>query len=295
MACLGLICQKQGAPDCSKRSGTIQVSFAATERRSSWDYGRSRTHNAVGKMNHPILFVQTLGLGVVLALFSACATSPSPTAVALAPTATAILPAATSSPIPTDTPTSTPTLTPTDTPTLTPTITPTPTNTPTETATATATIIPSVTPSKTPKVRPTAAPTKDVSYAAPTLLNPPDSFSINQCEAHQYQWSWTGTLGPNEHFDIRIWQPGSPQHASITWTDATSYALPRRPRPVKFEGYGRVNGRPNAIFGHPCPMLAWASNPGQYQWSVAVIRGSNGILDAQVSPEAAPRIIIYTP
>ncbi|MCL4868279.1 MAG: hypothetical protein KJ063_04875 [Anaerolineae bacterium] len=107
-------------------------------------------------------FVLLIGWGL-LALLTACATEPPPTAAAAQPTFTATLPlaptgitettdgnAAAASPTPTLAPSSTPTptttLTPTNTATPLPTATPSPTLTPTITPTPTETITPSPTP-----------------------------------------------------------------------------------------------------------------------------------------------------
>jgi hypothetical protein len=40
---------------------------------------------------------------------------------------------------------------------------------------------------------------------APTLLEPPDDTRVNICNRLDLFWTWNGTLGPNEYYQVEIW------------------------------------------------------------------------------------------
>jgi hypothetical protein len=73
------------------------------------------------------------------------------------------------------------------------------------------------------------------------------------------QWQWTGTLQPDEWFDVRIWQAGMPHHG-VAWTKQPEYVYD-----ICLKGNGL------------------------FFWSIAVIHGTGGQWQADLSPEASPR------
>lgn len=106
---------------------------------------------------------------------------------------------ATSTPLPTSTPvqptaTRLPTGTPEPTPTLAPTATrlPTPTRTPTRVPTPTLTAAPTR----------TATPIPPPPTGGVALLEPADGARVR--DRVTFRWSWTGSLGPGEIFDVRV-------------------------------------------------------------------------------------------
>lgn len=98
--------------------------------------------------------------------------------------------------------------------------------------------------------------TATTAYAAPELVAPEDGTSTSVPVT--LRWSWNGTLGPDEYFDVRLWQAGQP-HYGIAWTKAPEFVLND------------------------------TSRQGTYFWSVAVVRGQNGKWVADLSPEAPAR------
>ena len=73
------------------------------------------------------------------------------------------------------------------------------------------------------------------------------------------QWVWEGTLRPDEWFDVRVWQAGEP-HYGVAWTKQPEYLYD-----ICIKG------------------------SGLFFWSIAVIRGTDGQWQADLSPEASPR------
>lgn len=117
------------------------------------------------------------------------------------------------------------------------------------------------TPTRAPTTPPTPRPSPTAgaavpAYAPPQLVAPEDGAS--SALPITLRWSWSGTLGPDEYFDVRLWQAGQP-HYGVAWTKTPEYVL---------------------------------NNPsfqGTYFWSVAVVRGQNGKWLADLSPEAPAR------
>ena len=160
---------------------------------------------------------------------------------------------------------------PTPTPGPTETLSPVP---PTATATsvpptATATPVPptatvtSVPPTPTPRPQPTPTPTPKptatpIGYPAPLLLEPANGAQFGGGQVW-LRWRWDGQLGPDEHFDVRVWQEGKP-HYGVAWTEKPEHLL-----------------NLDALGG------------GGYYWSVAVIRGRDGKWEKDLSPEAEAR------
>lgn len=192
---------------------------------------------------------------VTVALTAAVvAASPTPGATATAiPAPTTIAPTLTPSPRPTDRPTAT------RTPSPEPTATKAPTATPLPSETAAPTPRP-VEPSDTPE--PTATETPWILYAAPVLLEPDNYASLAQAGGSEYSlsWTWDGVLRPGEWFDVRVWAPGMP-HYGIAWT--------REP-----------------VFRFDLCLLV----SGTYHWSIAVVRGEEGVWLGDLSLEATPRL-----
>lgn len=98
-------------------------------------------------------------------------------------------------------------------------------------------------------------PTPQYPHVAPYLLDPEDGLSVKTAEV-LLNWRFKEKLGPNEHFDVRVWRDGETP-AGIAWADEDKYDL---------TNYLRTNG------------------PGVYHWSIAVIRGQEGKFEADLSP-----------
>lgn len=118
----------------------------------------------------------------------------------------------------------------------------------------------------TPTRRPaaTAAPGQpSVSYPAPVLLEPADGTSTGGGHL-TLRWRWDRSLGPDEHFDVRVFREGAP-HNGVAWTEKPEYTL-------NTDQLGE----------------------GKWLWSVAVVRGSGGKLEAVLSPESGMSSFIRT-
>jgi hypothetical protein len=167
--------------------------------------------------------------------------------------------AATEAPQPIDTPTPIP-----------PAPSPSPQPTAVQTQTATPTAQPGATPTAAPKPAeptppPTLTPTPSAPagpvYPAPVLLEPEDIayFSQDAFGTYLLRWNWDGNLQAGEWFDVRVWQEGMP-HYGLAWTRLREYTYD-----ICLQG------------------------SGHYYWSVAIVRGEQGIWQADLSPEATPR------
>jgi hypothetical protein len=75
-----------------------------------------------------------------------------------------------------------------------------------------------------------------------------------------FQWQWDGELKENEYFDIRVWKMGNQEHSGVAWTKETTHQYDMSEK-----------------------------GGGQYEWTVVVIRGRDGKLEQELSPEAAIR------
>jgi len=154
-------------------------------------------------------------------------------------------------------PTPIPTLVPTSTPVSTRAPTQSPTGTPTPVA-PTATLKPTdtpVAPVATATPGPTATP---VGYPAPLLVEPANGAQFGGGQVW-LRWRWDGQLGPDEHFDVRVWREGQP-HFGVAWTEQPEHLLNLD-----------------------------AMNEGWYHWSIAVIRGRDGKWEKDLSPESEAR------
>ena len=161
-----------------------------------------------------------------------------------------------------------------------PTVTDTGGSTPTPTRTATnnfsgssqrETIQLVATPTPLATLTPPLTATQAAGYAAPILEEPGDGAVVDQGRNVLLRWSWPGTLGSNERFDIKIRPDGQTASAYVTWTEDDA--------------------------------LDWEADlvPGRYYWSVQVIRGyyendsgqpEDRILEAFLGPESELRLII---
>jgi eight-cysteine-cluster-containing protein len=163
---------------------------------------------------------------------------------------------------PTPTPTATPRPTVTRTATVTPSPSPLPTATPTRTPTRTATRTPTRTATRTPTR--TSTPTLE---PAPVLIAPEDGASLSG-ETITFRWDCHRKLGPDEHFDVRVWKQGAP-HWGIAWTDQPWYEA---------RGLGG----------------------GKYYWSIVLLRHTGARPDGTkeweaVSRESEVRWFTYSP
>lgn len=95
----------------------------------------------------------------------------------------------------------------------------------------------------------------------PQLVVPEDGAVFENPLDVNLSWNWIRALNEGEAYDVRIWREGAP-HYGITWTQENTINLAQ-----------------------------WlsAQQPGDYFWSVAVVRGENGEVSESLSVEAAPR------
>ncbi len=171
---------------------------------------------------------------------------------------------------PTFTFTPSPTPTATHTPTLTPTSTATPTFTPVHLATpivilSTNTPTPTSIPTSTPTLTPTAT---SIPYPSPQLKYPSDGI-ITVGRFIRFEWSWEGTLGPDEYFDLKIRPHSDPNSIFVDWSKEPAYIL---------DG------------------LAWRLEESKtYVWTIQVIQGhyegETKVLDGYLSPESEGFVI----
>ena len=96
-------------------------------------------------------------------------------------------------------------------------------------------------------------------FFRPELLAPADSTTFDNPSGVVLTWDWVRSLGDTEYFDVRVWKAGEPEQG-ITWSQETEFDL-----------------------------SAWLSQQaaGEFLWSVAVIAGQDGQVEAVVG-EAAP-------
>lgn len=92
----------------------------------------------------------------------------------------------------------------------------------------------------------------------PTLLGPEDGASFATPADVTLLWDWGRALAVDEYFDVRVWRPGAPDWG-ITWTRERNF-----------------------------PLTRWLQHqsPGEFHWSIAVIQGSDG--QVQAEPGQAP-------
>jgi hypothetical protein len=102
---------------------------------------------------------------------------------------------------------------------------------------------------------PTAAFLAAQVYPLPELLLPYEGQDVVGMGVN-LRWSWAGTLAEDEYFDVQLWHVGSPRK-SIAWTQKREYT----------ERY---------------------PDPGAYFWTVVVVRGKNGVVERELSPEPTP-------
>jgi hypothetical protein len=92
-------------------------------------------------------------------------------------------------------------------------------------------------------------------YPAPRLISPYENQGVRDSTITM-RWSWSGTLAEDEYFDVRLWRVGTSKQG-IAWTKRRDY-----------------------VERHP--------SPGWYFWTVAVVRGRDGEIVAELSGEPEP-------
>jgi hypothetical protein len=92
-------------------------------------------------------------------------------------------------------------------------------------------------------------------YPAPRLLSPYENQGVRDATITM-RWSWAGTLAEDEYFDVRLWRVGTSKQG-IAWTKRRDY-----------------------VERHP--------STGWYFWTVAVVRGQDGEIVAELSAEPEP-------
>ncbi len=116
-------------------------------------------------------------------------------------------------------------------------------------------------PARTPRPRGTTmpsltpSPTLEKVYVVPELVYPLEGAKIGDF-ALTMKWSWAGSLEEDEYFDVRLWPVGAPKRG-IAWTKNREYTQ-------RYQG------------------------AGAYYWTVAVIRGKDGVMQAELSQDAKP-------
>jgi glucose/arabinose dehydrogenase len=96
---------------------------------------------------------------------------------------------------------------------------------------------------------------------APALVAPPPDAVFEHPYNILLRWEWERPLRGDEVFDVRVWREGEP-HYGVTWS-------------------------PNSSF-NASDWLRY-QQPGDFYWSVAVITGSEGQVDREISSEAPAR------
>ena len=167
-------------------------------------------------------------------------------------------PTATPTDEPTATPTDEPTATPTDEPTATPTDEPTatPTDEPTATPTEEPTATPTEVPTQTPTPRPTATPTPtETPTRAPVTVNlvVPNP-GVSGADGVLFDWNASGTLAPNEAYELIFWKPGQDP-----LTQGFGLAAPTRGTQVRVD-LTDLDNRLGALL-----------DPGDYLWGVRIV------------------------
>jgi serine/threonine protein kinase len=196
-------------PDLAEASDTANVPIALAPPTPTHTSNPTRTATPISGTSTPIA---TPAPNTSTATPTPTPTTPMPTATStatLAPTATR--PSAT--PVPnTSTATPTATLAPTATHTRTPTKTSTRTPTATSTQTATATRTPTRTRTPSPTLASVSpSPTKAPVVASGTFsLLKPASTEQPTYGPTQFEWRWTGPVGDNQGFEVRVWREGEP-------------------------------------------------------------------------------------
>ncbi len=170
---------------------------------------------------------------------------------------------AVSTALPTDTPTQT--SLPIAAPTQTPSPTSTSTHTPIPTNTATFTLTPVPTPTKRPTATFTPAPPPTAACASPSQITPPDGALFDTWEKPDLRWSYNCELGLYDHYDVRVWREGNP-HYGVNWTKDPVFQLDCQ---AWFDDYGA----------------------GRFCWSIAIVRGQNGVLEKVLVDEGPARCV----
>lgn len=104
---------------------------------------------------------------------------------------------------------------------------------------------------------------QEQAFYQPTLLSPVDGVSFANPASVVLDWEWVRELGEGEFYDVRVWREGEPDYG-ITWASDDEFAL-----------------------------AEWLSQrePGQFFWSVAVIKGDpdSGTVEAVLGNAPAAR------
>ncbi|MCY4525668.1 MAG: PQQ-dependent sugar dehydrogenase [Anaerolineaceae bacterium] len=98
----------------------------------------------------------------------------------------------------------------------------------------------------------------------PTLLEPANGARFASPAGVTLAWDWGRALAQDQHFDLRVWRPGAPQYG-ITWTRERNF-----------------------------PLTHWLTQQeaGEFHWSVAVIQGRDGQVEAEPGPAPPARSFI---
>jgi len=164
---------------------------------------------------------------------------------------------------------------PTAIPTSTPSATPQPTNTPTS-ATAIPTVSTSLPPPATETSSSTPTPPGALSYSYPAPV--PGGRYPSSCHGGPtFSWTWSGVLRQDEYFDVRVWPSRHP------WAPVDGQWMITCAPLDDFASHASVAWTKDNQFTYVPP--DWVSDT-LFCWSVAVVRGQNGTLLEQLSPES---------
>jgi hypothetical protein len=114
----------------------------------------------------------------------------------------------------------------------------------------------------------TPAPTAKPDYQPPELLKPPADDSQSYHGPLTFRWSYSGEMGPDDAFQVLIWQEGDASHNGAF---APTQEIEQE---INLDEVDRL------VLGEP----------GPYLWSVVVVDSTG---DERLGPEASPREFVY--
>jgi hypothetical protein len=139
-------------------------------------------------------------------------------------------------------------------------------------------------PSPTPRVSATSTLTPTptgMPYPAPVLLEPGPGGSqgtdVSASSPFTFQWTWAGTLGPDEYFDLQLECSrgcSDTEWAGIAWTKELTFHS---------DNFTVLQSRGASLVK---PYYIWT------EWRVQVIRGREGRVEAVLSPPSLPEMIV---
>lgn len=101
---------------------------------------------------------------------------------------------------------------------------------------------------------------RETEFFQPELVSPANEATFESAEEVVLEWEWVRDLREGEAYDVRVWQEGEPQFG-ITWAQGNNWEL-----------------------------ASWLGQrePGEYFWSIAVIQGADGAVEAVLGEAPEP-------